>query len=71
MGGKPQMTVYAHQVSQEAVEMQAREVGAYEMNGGKERMELETRERVNELGLQRERAELAASPHVGPGGSHA
>ncbi|KAF3043042.1 hypothetical protein E8E11_005969 [Didymella keratinophila] len=70
MGGKPQMTVYAHEVSQEAVEMPAREVGAYEMNGGKERMELETRERVNEIGLQMERAELAASPNLGSGGNH-
>ncbi|KAJ4400022.1 hypothetical protein N0V91_008997 [Didymella pomorum] len=71
MGGKRQMTVYTHEASREAVEMPAREVGAYEMNGGKERMELETGERVNEIGLQRERAELAASPSLGVRGSHA
>lgn len=69
IGGEPQMTVYAHEASQNAVEMPAREVDAYEMNGGKELMELEARERANEIGLQRERAELAARPSVG--GSHA
>jgi hypothetical protein len=34
-------------------------------------MELEIRERANEIGLQRERAELAASPHLHGGGSYA
>lgn len=71
VGEKPQMTVYAQEASQDAVEMPAREVGAHEMTVGKERMELETRERVSEIGLQRERAELAAGPSVGLGGSHA
>ena len=70
-GGKPQMAVYAREVPQNAVEMPAREVGAHEMTTAKERMELETRERINEMGLQRETAELDASPGMSVRESHA
>ncbi|KAF3044597.1 hypothetical protein E8E12_001193 [Didymella heteroderae] len=70
MSEKPQMTVYAREASHDAVEMPAREVGAHEMTGGKERIELETRKGANEIGLQRERAELAAHPSVNVRGNH-
>ncbi|KAF2624403.1 hypothetical protein BU25DRAFT_450769 [Macroventuria anomochaeta] len=71
VGEKPEMVVYAREASRSPIEMPSNQASAQEINAQRNRMELPTIERAQEMGQGRERVELAASPSVSGRGRYA